>query len=57
MAQMLPGTLIAFGESEKLNYRSRAGTRYETVQTANAMFNQRGGHVLFGVTLWGGWVG
>ena len=42
--------LAATGESETLEFKSTTGTRREAAQTVCAMLNQRGGHVLFGVT-------
>ena len=42
--------LAAAGESETLEFKSTTGTRREAVSTVCAMLNQRGGHVLFGVT-------
>ena len=50
-------TLAAAGESETLEFKSTTGTRREAVQTVCAMLNQRGGHVLFGVTPTGDVVG
>ena len=42
--------LAAAGESETLEFKHTTGTRREAAQTVCAMLNQRGGHVLFGVT-------
>ena len=42
--------LVASGESETLEFKATTGTRREAAATICAMFNQRGGHVLFGVT-------
>ena len=42
--------LVATGESETLEFKSTTGTRREAASTVCAMLNQRGGHVLFGVT-------
>ena len=42
--------LAATSESETLEFKSTTGTRREAAQTVCAMLNQRGGHVLFGVT-------
>lgn len=44
------GTLAASGESETLEFKETTGTRREAAQTLCAFLNQRGGHVLFGVT-------
>ena len=49
--------LAATGESETLEFKSTTGTRREAAQTVCAMLNQRGGHVLFGVTPRGDVVG
>lgn len=42
--------LAAKGESETLEFKRTTGTRREAASTVCAMLNQRGGHVLFGVT-------
>ena len=42
--------LIAAGESETLEFKSTTGTLREAARTVCAMLNQRGGHLLFGVT-------
>ena len=42
--------LAAAGESEMLEFKSTTGTRREAAATLCAMLNQRGGHVLFGIT-------
>ena len=42
--------LAVAGESETLEFKQTTGTRREAAQTVCAMLNQRGGHVLFGVT-------
>ena len=42
--------LAATSESETLEFKSTTGTRREAAQIVCAMLNQRGGHVLFGVT-------
>ena len=42
--------LVASGESETLEFKATTGTRREAAATVCAMLNQRGGHVLFGVT-------
>ena len=42
--------LAATGELETLEFKSTTGTRREAAQAVCAMLNQRGGHVLFGVT-------
>ncbi len=49
--------LVATGESETLEFKSTTGTRREAARTVCAMLNQRGGHVLFGVTSRGDVVG
>ena len=49
--------LTATGESETLEFKHTTGTRREAVSTVCAMLNQRGGHVLFGVTPEGDVVG
>ena len=49
--------LIASGESEVLECKATTGTRREATATVCAMLNQRGGHVLFGVTADGRIVG
>ena len=43
-------TLAASGESETLECKATTGMRREAARTVCAMLNQRGGHVLFGVT-------
>ena len=50
---MTPGQvldLVASGESETLEFKTTTGTRREAVATVCAMLNQRGGHVMFGVS-------
>lgn len=42
--------LAAAGESETLEFKSTTGQRSDAAKTLCAMLNQRGGHVLFGVT-------
>ena len=42
--------LVAKGESETLEFKRTTGTRREAARSLCAMLNQRGGHVLFGVT-------
>lgn len=42
--------LAASGESETLEFKSTTGARRKAAATVCAMLNQRGGHVLFGVT-------
>ncbi len=49
--------LAATGESETLECKRTTGTRREAASTVCAMLNQRGGHVLFGVTPEGDVVG
>ena len=49
--------LVESGESETLEFKATTGTRREAVATVCAMVNQRGGHVLFGVSLDGTLVG
>ena len=49
--------LVASGESETLEFKTTTGTRREAMATVCAMLNQRGGHVLFGVTSDGAAVG
>ena len=49
--------MVAAGESDTLEFKSTTGTRREAAATVCAMLNQRGGHVLFGVTPEGGAVG
>lgn len=49
--------MVAAGESETLEFKSTTGTRREAAATVCAMLNQRGGHVLFGVTPKDGAVG
>ena len=49
--------LVASGESETLEFKATTGTRREAVATVCAMLNQRGGHVLFGVSPDGAAVG
>ena len=41
--------LVAFGESETLEFKATTGTRREATMTVCAFLNQRGGQVLFGV--------
>ena len=43
-------TLAVSGESETLEFKATTGTRRKAAATVCAMLNQRGGHVLFGVT-------
>jgi len=50
-------SLVASGESETLEFKATTGTRREAAATVCAMLNQRGGHVLFGVTPQGAVVG
>ncbi len=49
--------LAAMSESETLEFKRTTGTRREAARTMCAMLNQRGGHVLFGVTPEGDVVG
>ena len=42
--------VVARGESETLEFKRTTGTRREAARSLCAMLNQRGGHVLFGVT-------
>ena len=42
--------LVASSESETLEFKETTRTRREAARTVCAMLNQRGGHVLFGVT-------
>ena len=49
--------LVASGESETLEFKTTTGTRREAVATVCAMLNQRGGHVVFGVSPDGAAVG
>ena len=52
--------IVAFGESETLEWKITTGTRREAAATVCAMLNQRGGYVLFGVAPDGrvaGWPG
>lgn len=42
--------LVAAGETETLEFKSTTGQRSDAAKTLCAMLNQRGGHVLFGVT-------
>ena len=42
--------LVAAGESETVECKATTGTRREAAATVCAMLNQRGGHVLFGIT-------
>ena len=42
--------VVAAGESETVECKATTGTRREAAATLCAMLNQRGGHVLFGVT-------
>ena len=49
--------LVASGESETLEFKATTGTQREAAATVCAMLNQRGGHVLFGVTPQGAVVG
>lgn len=43
-------TLVAEGESETLEFKLSTGRRSDAMKTVCAMLNQRGGHVLFGVS-------
>ena len=57
---MTPQQVLALaesGESETLEFKTTTGTRREAVATVCAMLNQRGGHVLFGVSPDGSVVG
>ena len=57
---MTPQQVVALaesGESETLEFKTTTGTRREAVATVCAMLNQRGGHVLFGVSPDGSVVG
>ena len=57
---MTPEQIAAWasaGESETLEFKRTTGTRRAAAATVCAMLNQRGGHVLFGVTPQGGVVG
>ena len=49
--------LVAAGESETLEFKRTTGQRSDAAKTLCAMLNQRGGHVLFGVTPEGAVVG
>ena len=49
--------MVGRGESETLEFKSTTGARREAAATTCAMLNQRGGHVLFGVTPEGAPVG
>ena len=49
--------LASKGESETLEFKATTGMRRSAAMTVCAMLNQRGGHVLFGVTPQGGVVG
>ncbi len=49
--------LASIGESEALEFRATTGTRREAAATVCALLNQRGGHVLSGVTPDGSVVG
>ena len=49
--------LVAAGESETVECKATTGTRREAAATVCAMLNQRGGHVLFGITPTGDVVG
>ena len=49
--------LAASGESETLECKATTGTRREAAATLCAMLNQRGGHVLFGISPGGRLVG
>ena len=42
--------LVAKGESETLEFKLSTGRRSDAMKTVCAMLNQRGGHVLFGVS-------
>ena len=57
---MTPNEVVALadsGESETLEFKETTGTRREAAMTVCAFLNQRGGHVLFGVTPAGAMVG
>ena len=45
--------LAETGESETLEFKETTGTRREASRTVCAFLNQRGGQVLFGVTVTG----
>jgi len=47
-------TLVAHGESERLEFKATTGQRMEGAKAVCAMLNGKGGHVLFGVTDQGG---
>lgn len=49
--------LVEYGESETLEFKATTGTRGEAVATVCAMLNQRGGHVLLGLSPDGSVVG
>ena len=49
--------LATKGESETQEFKRTTGTRKEAAETMCAMLNQRGGHILFGVTPEGNVVG
>lgn len=49
--------MVTAGESDTLEFKSTTGARPEAAATVCAMLNQRGGHVLFGVTPEGAPVG
>ena len=42
--------LVAAGESETLEFKTTTGQRTDAAKSLCAMLNQRGGHILFGVT-------
>ncbi|MYB35179.1 MAG: ATP-binding protein [Gammaproteobacteria bacterium] len=42
--------MVSKGESETLEFKASTGMRNEAAKTVCAMLNQRGGHVLFGVS-------
>ena len=50
-------SLVASGESERLEFKLRTGTRREAAKALCAMLNQQGGTVLFGITPGGKVVG
>ena len=60
MMALTPIEVVALadsGESETLEFKETTGTRREAAMTVCAFLNQRGGHVLFGVTPAGAMVG
>ena len=42
--------MVATGESDTLEFKTTTGARREAAATVCALLNERGGHVLFGVT-------